>query len=122
MKSLMAALCSALATVGAFVVFERTLEKIVREIPWPYIPSILYFLAIGVFPGYIAAQIVERSYSTLVGAIGTAVGAIFVMSALSQRVNVPFEVSREFALLTAIAIPALSGAIMAKLCTPRSGG
>jgi hypothetical protein len=120
-KEFMGAICSALITVGVFVVFERTLRKTIDDVPWPLIGTIVYWLLIGLAPGYVAAEIVEKPHSMWIAMVGTAIGAIFIISILRQQIVLPFEVGREFGLLATIGVPALSGGLMARVCTPRGG-
>jgi hypothetical protein len=113
MNNFIAALCGALATVGAFVVLERIIRQTLYGLPWPLIASIIHLAAISAAAGLIAGKIAEKQHAPWVGLAGAAIGMIFVISILGQQIDLPFDVDRNFALLATLGIPAIFGALIA---------
>jgi hypothetical protein len=113
MTNFIAGICSALACVGSFVIFERTIGQMLGGIGYPLIAGVLYIASLGTAPGFVAGRIGEKQYAPVIGGLGTAAGMILILSFLGQRPNIPFSVTREWALLVSLAIPAVSGALIA---------
>jgi hypothetical protein len=113
MNNVIATLCGALATVGAFVVLERIIRQTVYLLPWPLIASALHLAAISAAAGLIAAKIAEKQHAPWVGLAGAAIGMIFVISILGQQIDLPFDIDRNFALLATLGVPAMFGALIA---------
>jgi multisubunit Na+/H+ antiporter MnhC subunit len=113
MKNFIAVICSALACVGSFVIFERTIAHMLDGIGFPLIASVLYIASLGAAPGFVAGKVGDQQYAPWIGGLGTAAGMILVLSFLGQRPAMPFSVTREWALLVSLAVPAVSGALIA---------
>jgi hypothetical protein len=113
MNNFIAGLCSALACVGSFVIFERTIAHMLDGIGYPLIAGVLYIAALGTAPGFVAGKIGEKQYAPWIGGLGTAAGMILILSFLGQRPAIPISVTREWALLVSLAVPAISGALIA---------
>jgi len=113
MNNFVAGICSALSCVGSFVIFERTIAHMLDGMGYPLIAGIIYVAALGTAPGFVAGKIGEKQLAPWIGGLGTAAGMILILSFLGQRPALPISVTREWSLLASLAIPALSGALIA---------